>query len=178
MSDQVARATDTLVPAYVEVTLGIEEESRQTYKIRTFSLVKTIRVFALMTDLVSAAGIGPMTQAAADAVQAGELVPGQQVAPGFVARALAVLPHALRTGEPVLYRLLALLVTTNRQLEDWDNAEVDADVELLKIGKLIANRSSNDQIIRLVMASVDAIGVDTIVKNLPNLGMLLNGARS
>jgi hypothetical protein len=90
----------------------------------------------------------------------------------------AVLPNLLKTGEPTLYRLLGLLVTSNRQLEDWEVDEVNTDSELLKVGKRIAFRGTNDEIIRLVLASVQAIGMKTIVQQLPNLTMLLGGARS
>lgn len=175
--DGPTRATDTLIPDFTEVKVGDD-----TFQIRTFCLVKTIRTFALMTELAQAAGISEVVGAANASAQAGEFAGVEAglpvVAPGFVTKVLAVLPNALKNGEPTLYRLLGLLVTSNRQLEDWETDEVNSDTELLKIGKRLAFRGNTDEIIRLVMGSVQAIGLKTIVQQLPNLAMLLGGGRS
>ncbi len=97
------------------------------------------------------------------------------VLPGLLAKALAVLPSALAEGQPVLYQLLGLLVTTNKRLRKMDEEGADIDAELTRVGRDIAWRGSNDQVVELLIKSFQALGVDSIVKNLPGLMKLIGG---
>lgn len=169
MSD-APRATDTIVPQSVRVTLGSGEDA-ETYTINSFCLAKTIRTFTYMSDLGGKVGLS-------DAVGALSSTDAQQGAlPNLLKRALAVLPNALRDGEPSLYMLLGVLVTPNAKLRRMDEDGEDIDAFLLKVGRGIAYTASNDQIIDLFIKSVQVIGVATIVKNLPGL-LTMIGAQS
>lgn len=165
-----AMATDTLVPQAVKVTVG-SSENAETFTIATFCLSKTIRTFALLTELAQAAGISDVVAAANDSAAAGEFQ--SAVAPAFVTRALAILPKALANGTPALYRLLGLLVTPNAKLRKMDEEGDDIDGYLLGKGRDLAYEGSNDQIVSLVLKSVQVMGLETITKNLPGLMSLL-----
>lgn len=172
MSDVQPRATDTIVPQAVKVAIGSGSEAEE-YTITTFCLAKTIRTFALMTELAAAAGLNEAVSAAEQANVGGEFQ--QAVAPSFVKRALAILPAALANGTPALYKLLGLLVTPNIKLRRMDENGEDIDGFLLASGRDLAYRGTNDQIVSLIVQSVQVIGIETIIKQLPNLMMLLTG---
>ena len=172
MSDVTARATDTLMPQAVKVTIGHGEDA-ETYTLATFALAKTIRTFALMSELARDAGLSGVVGAAENAAANGEF--SQAVAPSFITKVLAVLPSALENGTPTLYRLLGLLVTPNGKLRKMDENEEDIDGYLLQLGRGIAYSASNDQIIGLLMAAVQVIGIESIIKQLPNLMTALTG---
>ncbi len=166
-----AKATDTLIPAVVKVTIGNDEEGFEHYVIGTFCLSKTIRTFSLMTELSQAVGLS----GALSAVTGSDAAAQGGVLPGLLAKALAVLPSALAEGQPVLYQLLGLLVTTNKRLRKMDEEGADIDAELTRVGRDIAWRGSNDQVVELLIKSFQALGVDSIVKNLPGLMKLIGG---
>lgn len=172
MSDVTARATDTLMPQTVKVVIGHGEDA-ETYTLATFALAKTIRTFALMSELARDAGISGVVGAAEQSKAAGEFE--QAVAPSFVTKVLAVLPSALENGTPTLYRLLGLLVTPNAKLRRMDEEGEDIDDMLLKLGRSIAYSASNDQVVTLLMAAVQVIGIESIIKQLPNLMTALTG---
>jgi hypothetical protein len=171
LSDVTQRATDTIVPQSVRVTLGSGEEV-ETYTINSFCLAKTIRTFTYLSDLGGKVGLSDAVGAVADTDAS-----SGGVLPGLIKRALAVLPTALRDGEPSLYMLLGVLVTSNAKLRRMDEDGEDIDGFLLKTGKGIAYTASNDQIIDLFVKSVQVIGVATIVKNLPALMGMLGATR-
>lgn len=177
MSEQTTtpRATDTIVPQAVKVTVGSGEDVT-SYVIATFCLAKTIRTFAYMTELAEQAGLSSILSAAGASAEAGEFAEGG-IAPGFISRALAVLPNAVRNGTPALYRLLGLIVTSNRKLREMDENGEDIDDYLLKIGRGIAYDGTNEQAVALVLSAVKVIGVDTILAQLPNLTRLLPSGR-
>jgi hypothetical protein len=165
LSDQ-PQATETIVPQSVRVVLGAGEE-QETVTINSFCLAKTIRTFTYMSDLGGKIGLAGAVSAVA------ETDASVSVLPGLLTRALAVLPTALRDGEPGLYMLLGVLVTSNVKLRRMDEDGEDIDAYLLKTGKGIAYTASNDQIVNLFIKSVQVIGVESIIKNLPALmGML------
>lgn len=166
MSEQ-PKATETIVPQSVKVVLGSGEE-QETVTINSFCLAKTIRTFTYLSDLGGKVGLSDAVGAVA-----GTDASSGSVLPGLLKRALAVLPSALRDGEPSLHMLLGVLVTSNAKLRRMDEEGEDIDGYLLKVGKGISYTASNDQIIDLFIKSVQVIGVATIVKNLPALmGML------
>lgn len=164
MADQ--KATDTLVAQSQTITIGDER-----YSIATFCLAKTIRAFQLLTELGTSAGLQQVVAAADEAGVAGEFE--QTVAPGFVSRALAVLPQALSAGVPALYRLLGLIVTPNRELADLEDSGADVDGYLHNRGMRIARTASLSETVELVLTGANALGVETIVSQLPNLRGLL-----
>lgn len=172
MSDVSPRATDTIVPQSVRVVLGSGEE-QETITINSFCLAKTIRTFTYLSDLGGKVGLSDAVGAVA-----GTDASSGSVLPGLIKRALAVLPSALREGEPSLHMLLGVLVTSNVKLRRMDEDGEDIDTYLLKTGRGIAYTASNDQIINLFVQSVQVIGVATIVKNLPGLLTMLTGAQS
>lgn len=167
-----AKATDTILPQSVRVVIG-SGETVETYTIATFCLAKTIRTFALMTELAQAAGLSEVVSAANESAVAGEFQ--NAIAPGFVSRALAVLPKALTSGTPALYRLLGLLITPNAKLRKMDEEGEDIDGYLFNKGRDLSYEATNDQMVDLVVKSVQVIGVETIIKQLPNLMTLLRG---
>lgn len=166
MSDEQQRATETIVPQSVRVVLGSGEEM-ETITINSFCLAKTIRTFTYLSDLGGKVGLSDAVGAVAGADNSTGMLPG------LLKRALAVLPTALRDGEPSLHLLLGVLVTPNVKLRRLDEDGEDIDAYLMKVGKGISFTATNDQIIDLFIKSVQVIGVKTIVKNLPALmGML------
>jgi hypothetical protein len=167
-----AKATDTLVPAVVRVTIGSEAEGTiEQFVIATFCLSKTIRTFSLMTELSQAVGLS----GAIGAVTGSDASAEGGVLPGLLSKALAVLPSALAEGQPVLYQLLGLLVTSNAKLRRMDEDGEDIDTILTKLGRNIAYNGTNDQVVELLIKSFQALGVDSIVKNLPGLMRLIGG---
>lgn len=172
MSDVTARATDTLIPQVVKVVIGHGEDA-ETYTLATFALAKTIRTFALMSELAQAAGISQVVGAAENSAANGEF--SQAVAPSFVSKVLAVLPGALANGTPALYKLLGLLITPNAKLRRMDEDGEDIDGTLLTLGRGLAYSASNDQIVALLLAAVQVIGIESIIKQLPNLMTALTG---
>jgi hypothetical protein len=167
------RATDTIVPQSVRVVLGTGEE-QETYTINSFCLAKTIRTFTYLSDLGGKVGLAGAVSAVSDTDAS-----SGGVLPGLIKRALAVLPTALREGEPSLHLLLGVLVTSNAKLRRMDEEGEDIDAYLLKVGKGISYTATNDQIIDLFVKSVQVIGVESIIKNLPALmGMMTGGAQN
>jgi hypothetical protein len=67
---------------------------------------------------------------------------------------MAMAPLAFKQARGVVTRLLALATTTNRQLEDWDDANADIDAELDKEAKKLAHRASGGELIALAVAAV------------------------
>jgi hypothetical protein len=164
--EQQQRATETIVPQSVRVVLGTGEE-QEIITINSFCLAKTIRTFTYLSDLGGKVGLSDAVGAVAGADNSTGMLPG------LLKRALAVLPTALRDGEPSLHLLLGVLVTGNAKLRKLDEEGEDIDAYLLKVGKGVSFTATNDQIIDLFIKSVEVIGVKTIIKNLPALmGML------
>lgn len=161
MSD-TKNATETLVAEARTVRLGAED-----IVIRTFCLAKTIRAFALLSELAEQAGISNLLGAANDSALAGEFEGA--IAPGFISRLVAFLPKALRDGTPAVYKLVGLLVTSNRDLREMDEAEKDVDTELLRIGKRLSYEANPSQFAELITASVELMGVRTVLGNLRGL---------
>lgn len=162
MSNLSAQGAATLLPDTWTVEVGEEK-----YTIRTFSLAKTIKTFSLLGELLEAADVQGVVSAAADSATAGEF--SQVVAPGFVSRALLAVPKALRDGSPAVYRLLGLIVTPSSVLYRMEQEEEDIDSYLFIKGRELAHLGTNKQHMALLGAAVQAIGVETIMEQLPNL---------
>lgn len=162
MSEMSARSAETLLPAIWSAVVGEEK-----YTIRTFALAKTIRAFSLIGELIESADIGSVVRAASDSAEAGEFE--QDIAPGFVTKALLALPKALRDGSPAVYKLIGLIVTPNSKLRAMDENDEDIDAYLLHEGRRLAYEGTTEQIVNLFGAAVQAIGVETILAQLPNL---------
>lgn len=165
------KATETLMAQVRVVEVRQVDGETVSYRIPTFSLAKTIRAFQYLTDLGTAAGLSSV---ASDIVAEASEGNPEPVAPAFVLRALAALPKALKSGVPALYRLVGLVVTSNRQLEDWETEGVDIEDELHKAGRKIANRSELPGVIELVTAGADALGVQSIAAQFPKIRALLS----
>lgn len=165
------KATETLMAQLRQVTVNQIDGEAVTYRIPTFSLAKTIRAFQYLTELGTAAGLSSVASDIVAEASAGNQEP---VAPAFVLRALAALPKALTSGVPALYRLVGLVVTLNRQLEDWETEGVDIEAELYKVGRKIANRSELPGVVELVTAGADALGIQSIVSQFPKIRALLS----
>lgn len=163
-------ATDTLIPRVTKVSIGSGEDVTE-YRIAPFALAKTMLIFRLLTELAEVAGVqqaaGELTQAATD----GELE--GIVAPGFIARILGILPLAFRNGTPALYRVLGLIVTSNKELREMEENEVDIEGHLLKAGRKIAYDGNLSDAMNLIFAAIPQIGLETIMGNLPALKGLL-----
>lgn len=162
MSNMSAQSAETLLPESWKAVVGDE-----AFTIRTFALAKTIKAFALIGELIESADIGSVVRAASDSAEAGEFE--RDVAPGFVTQALLALPKALRDGSPAVYKLIGLIVTPNSKLRAMDEADEDIDAFLLHEGRRLAYEGTTEQIVNLFGAAVQAIGVETILAQLPNL---------
>lgn len=170
------KVTDAIVKKVVRITVGAalaeEGDEPEDYVIGTFCFAKTVRAFALLTELAEAAGVGKMAEAATtEGVEGGF---EQPVAPGFVTQLVTLLPKALREGVPAAHKLIGLTVTGNKRLaalEDDDEADVDA--ELQRVGRHIARIGSSEEVLAVIAAGAGQMGLETIVKNLkPLMGLL------
>lgn len=156
MTETAPRATDTLIPQLWTVRIGDED-----FRFATFSLAKTIRTFALLAEIAEKTGVS----AAAGATSEGP-------APGVFGRIVAALPKALREARDPLYQLLGLIVTSNKTLRELEEDGEDIEALLVKTGRRLANEGNNPQFVQLVSAAAEAIGVETIVQQIPNLTAL------
>jgi hypothetical protein len=66
----------------------------------------------------------------------------------------AMIPTAFRLGREQALRLLALVLTSNSDLEKWD-ADGDVDAELDKGAKDLVHRAAADELVRLAVAALD-----------------------
>lgn len=162
MSEMSPKSAETILPESWKATVGEE-----TFTIRTFALAKVIKAFALIGELIESAKIDDVVKAAADSAEAGEFE--QDIAPGFVTKALLAIPKALREGSPAVYKLIGLIVTPNSKLRAMDEGDEDIDAHLLHEGRRLAYEGTTEQIVNLFSAAVQAIGVETILAQLPNL---------
>lgn len=175
MSEQ-KQATETIVKKAVHITIGaaLTEEGEEPMEVvvNTFCFAKTVRAFALLTELAEAAGVGQMVNAATETGVEGGFE--QPVAPGFVTQIVAILPKALRDGIPAAHKLIGLIVTGNKKLAEMEDDDgVDVDEELRKAGKRISRIGSTEEVLSVIAAGAGVMGLDTIIKNLgPLMGML------
>lgn len=162
--------TQTILPQVSRVTVGEE-----TYNIAPFCLAKTMLTFRLLSELAQSAGVGDaLGSFGGDGLQS---VAGSGVLPGLIRRALDVLPTALQTSEPALYRVLGLIITANSRLRDLEEREEDIDAYLLSEGRRLAYAGTVEALIGLVLAAINQIGIETILGNLPSLLRVVNGLR-
>src|SRR5947207_1585991 len=103
---EVQKGTDTLVAKTITVTVGETD-----YRIQTFRFGKMVRALALVTEVAASAGIEDATRKLmGDGDGAGITISG------IVAQVLAVLPKLMNAGVPALYKLVGLIVTSNKDL--------------------------------------------------------------
>ena len=155
------KATETLVAEAGSVVVG-----EATYVVKTFCFAKTVRTFALLTELAEAAGVSQVVASADDVATATQA--------GFISQLFTALPRALREGTPALYKLLGLIVTGNKELKKIErDDDVDVDALLLERGTDIAYDGSTEEVLGLVAQAVQVMGVETIIKNVrPLMGLL------
>ncbi len=165
------RVTDVLVKTAARCIVGADlaEEGEEgveptTYVIGTFCFAKTVRAFALLTELAESAGVGRVVEAASDSGTAGEM--DQPVAAGFVTQLVTLLPRALRQGVPAAHKLLGLIVTGNKALAALEDADgVDVDEEMGKLGLLISRVGSTSEIMNVISTGATQLGIEALVKN-------------
>lgn len=166
MTTMSAQSADTILPDSWKATVGEE-----TFTIRTFALAKTIKAFALIGELIESADVGSVVQAAADSADAGEFE--RDVAPNFVTKALLAIPRALGNGSHAVYKLIGLIVTPNAKLRALDEGDEDVDAHLLQEGRRLAYEGTTEQVLELFTVALQAIGIETILSQLPNLLRML-----
>lgn len=162
MSDVSPRGAETLLAESETVRVGEEN-----FLIRTFALAKTIKAFALIGELIQSADVGGIVGAAASSDESGEFAGA--VAPGFVTKALLALPKALGDGSPAVYKLIGLIVTPNSKLRAMDEQDEDIDGHLLREGRRLAYEGTTEEVVALFTAGIQAIGVETVLAQLPKL---------
>jgi hypothetical protein len=168
MSDTMSsQGAETLLPTSRKAVMGEE-----TITVKTFALAKTIRAFALIGELVESANLGEIMRAVDASEAGGEFE--QDIAPSFVTRVVAVLPSALRNGTPAVYKLLGLIATPNSKLRAMDENDEDIDAHLFSEGRRLAYDATTEEAINLLMVAIEAIGVQTILDQLPKVMGLFN----
>jgi hypothetical protein len=173
------KATDTIVKKGVHLVVGaaLAEEGEQPleFYVATFCFAKTVRAFALLTELAEAAGVGKVVDAADKSGVEGEFdnPVEKPVAPGFIQQLVTILPKALRDGIPAAHKLIGLIVTSNKELARMEDDEEDVDEALRRLGRRIAREGSTEEVLGVIAAGAQVMGIETIVKNLmPLMGML------
>jgi hypothetical protein len=150
MSDATPGQSATLVPLFDRVTIGDE-----TYTIGTFSLARTIRAFALLTQLAEIAGLGKERD--------------EQQPSSVFGGIISALPTLVKTGTPALYSLLGLIITPNVRLRKMEEDGEDVDEYLLRQGRRLSHEANTQQFVQLLTAAVKAIGVDTVLGEVSGL---------
>lgn len=158
-------ATETLMKKGIPVTLTDADGEETTLVLTTFAFGKTVRAFAILTELAASMGISDLMGAASRDNPEGEEKP--TMATNFITALLAGLPKLLKAGGPTIFRLLGLIVTGNKELKRLEEEDgVDVDAELLKRGRDLAFDYDNEEIFRLVTIAVQLAGVETVIENL------------
>lgn len=68
---------------------------------------------------------------------------------------LAMVPRAFKEARATVLRLVALVMTSNRDLEEWDGAGADIDAQLDAAAKKTMHRADAAELIALVVAAVE-----------------------
>ena len=157
-------ATETLVSDAAGIVVG-----EAKYVVKTFCFAKTVRTFALLTQLAEAAGISKVVASADDGTEDEKTTQA-----GFISQLFAALPKALTDGTPAIYKLLGLIVTGNKELKKLEREDgVDVEAVLMERGTDIAYDGSTEEVLGLIGAAVQVMGVETIIKNVrPLMGLL------
>jgi hypothetical protein len=178
MSD-TPKATETLVRKTVTVTLDGTE-----YVVSTFKFAKTVRAFALITEIAAAAGLEDAVKrllGEADAPVEDEdeqAQPKQWTLSGLIGQLLTMLPKMMREGVPAVYKLLALIVIPNEELKRLEKDEsVDVERVLYERGFDLAHDCTLDEVLSAFSAVANVIGVETILGNVGALVRMLSSRR-
>jgi hypothetical protein len=161
-------ATETLLKKSVVVELLNEEGEPYEVAIHTFSFAKTLRTFALLSELAASAGVGKTVKAATEDTVAAEAEGSTTppVATNFIQAVLELLPAALKNGVPAVYKLIGLIVTGNKALKEMEKSDtVNVDEVLLERGRDLTYDNGVDEVVTLISGSIQVMGVETIVRN-------------
>lgn len=165
MSDQ--KPTDILTKKTVTVVIDNEP-----YVLSTFAFAKTVRLFQYIAELTDAAGLGSATE---QMLQEDIITGDVQFSLGnIIGQIVHALPRLLAVGVPSVYRLLGLIVTSNKELRRLEKSDQDVNAILYAKGEEIAYAEDGvDGVVALLTGAVQVIGVETVVKKLlPLLGLL------
>ena len=182
MSDEAVKLpTETLTRKTIQVILAEE-----TYLVSTFKFGKTVRAFALITEIAAAAGLEDAVKqllgedVAANSDDDGEepKAQAQWTLSSLVGQLLTILPKLMKQGVPAVYKLLALIVTDNAELKRLERDEtVDVDKVLYDRGFDLAFDADLDEVLNAFGAAAQVIGVETLVGNLGALVRMVGARR-
>lgn len=177
--------SETLLKKSVSVVVGEDQ-----YTIATFSFGKTLKLFSYVAALTAAARIKDAFEAAAELptgehaltslpeLENGDVLP-ELPTPGssastFISSLLDILPAALQGGTPVVYQLLGLLITSNKELKRLErDSEQDTDGVLRERGEDLAYDATNAEMLTLVGEALTVIGIESIIKAAGPLAAML-----
>ena len=157
------KATDTLIPQLTTVVVGEGEDQREI-KMATFCLAKSLLAVELIADLVKQSGLGDEEEPPAD---------GDYSISPLLRKFTRVWASGMSKAQPAFYRLVGLAITSNKRLATLENNEEDIHLEILKVGKELAYTITNDQLINLLKATVECLGVESIFSQFTKLAALL-----
>lgn len=157
------KATDTLIPQIKRIKVGEGEDEREI-AMATFCLAKSLLAVELIGELVKQSGLGETEEPPAD---------GDYTVSPLLRKFMRVLTSGLATAQPAFYRLVGLAVTSNKRLATIDAEGGDVYQETLREGKSLAYTITNDQLIALLMATVECLGVESIYSHFPKMMTLL-----
>lgn len=136
-----------------EVTITVGEDS---YVVQKFCLSKTLRMFTLLSDLLKDPEVNNLFGADPER---------------WIAALLQALPHLLKNAEPIVLKMIALTLTSNKRLREIDEDEKGLDVALASLVKELSYNEALDleKLIEVVTVAIERMGLDAIRKNLPVL---------
>ena len=133
-----------------QVTLGEE-----TVTVKTFPMVKSLKAFALiaqLTDLLGTMGEGSEILLLQIAKSAGALA---------------------QHGDGLVYKLVGLVAMPASKMRAIEDAGEDLDTALYTEGRRLCYEASTEQIVALLVAGTEAIGLDKVLGSIPNLTAVL-----
>lgn len=165
--------SETILRKSVTVTVVDEDGASRDITIKEFAFAKTLKVFALVGELAASANVGQAVAAANQDGAAGAFEAEAPMATNFISTLLELLPAALKNGVPAVYKLIGLIPLTNKELKELEKGDDDLDAVLLERGRDFAYDYGIEEVVTLVSAAIQVIGIETIVRNVgPLLRML------
>ena len=165
--------SETILRKSVNVTVVDENGEPHDITIKEFAFAKTLKVFALVGELAAAANVGRAVEAANQDAEAGSFETPSPMATNFISTILELLPSALKNGVPAVYKLIGLIPLSNKELKELEKGDGDLDAVLLERGRDFAYDYGIEEVVTLVSAAVQVIGIETIVRNVgPLLKMM------
>lgn len=174
MSEPTVAPTETILKNAYGVTLGEKD-----YTISTFKFGKSLMAMRLFADLALAAGLSeaakgllsPGPRASEDDSLDGADTPDELLSvSGLISKLLEVIPTLLVQAPPTVYRLIALIVTSNKELRDWEKDDkVNVLGRLEELGGDIASEADTAEILNLFNTALPLMGIETVVRSVAPL---------